>query len=136
MRRLTSRDASNGVNSHLWGLMTIESARSQPSKSEQRSGSSATTPAYAASTWSHRLCRSAIAARAAIGSADVDAVVPSVATIAIGRCPAAMSAVIAASSASTSIRYASSVGTWTSASRPSPSVMHALSIELCASDEA
>ncbi len=48
MRRQSSSDASNGVNSHLCGLMTIESARSQPANGARRSGSRATTPAYAA----------------------------------------------------------------------------------------
>lgn len=136
IRRLRSSEASNGVYSHLCGLTTIESARSQPSKSARRSGRSATTPAYAASTWSQRPWASATRAISPIGSAEVDAVVPIVATMAIGRSPAARSASIADSSASMRIRYASSVSTWTIASRPRPRVMHALSMELWASAEA
>ena len=58
---------------------------------------------------------------------------PTVATIAIG--PAAGGAVRGdrRSSASASISNRSLVGTLTSAARPRPSVMHAFSIELCAS---
>jgi hypothetical protein len=83
--------------------MTIESARSQPSNGPRQSGNKATTPAYAESTWSHRPSRSAISAMAATGSADVDEVVPTVATTAIGRRPAPRSAAIAAWSAAASI---------------------------------
>jgi hypothetical protein len=85
MRRDRSSDASSGVNSHLCGLITIESARSQPANGARRSGSIATTPAYAASTCSQQPSRSAMSAIAATGSTDVDEVVPTVATIAIGR---------------------------------------------------
>ena len=87
IRRVSSSDASSGVNSHLCGLTTIESARSQPSNGARSSGTSATAPAYAASTWSHVRSRSAMSAMAATGSIDVDDVVPTVATIAIGRRP-------------------------------------------------
>ena len=45
IRRLSSSEQSNGVNSHLWGLTTMESARSQPLNGARRSGMSATTPA-------------------------------------------------------------------------------------------
>ena len=77
-----------------------------------------------------------MSAIAATGSTDVDDVVPSVATTAIGSRPASRSAAIAARSASGSSSKRSFVGIRTSASRPSPSVMHAFSIELCASADA
>jgi hypothetical protein len=70
------------------------------------------------------------------GSTEVDEVVPTVATIAIGSRPAATSAAIASSSAAGSSSYRSLVGILTSALRPSPRVMHAFSIELWASSEA
>ena len=73
---------------------------------------------------------------AATGSTDVDDVVPIVPTIAIGRRPAARSALIAASSASGRSSNRSLVGIRTSDARPSPSVMHAFSTELWASAEA
>ena len=38
-------EQSMGVKSHLCGLTTIESARSQPANGARRSGSNATTPA-------------------------------------------------------------------------------------------
>ena len=95
MRRVSSSDASSGMNSHLCGLTTIESARSQPANASRRSGMSATGPAYAASTCSQRPSRSAISAIASTGSIAVEDVVPIVATMAIGRRPAARSSAIA-----------------------------------------
>ena len=44
-RRESSSEQSSGVKSHLWGLTTIESARSQPANGARRSGRRATTPA-------------------------------------------------------------------------------------------
>jgi hypothetical protein len=93
----------------------------------------ATAPAYAASTCSHSLSRSAIAAT---GSTEVDDVVPTVATIAIGRRPAARSETIAVSSAAGSSSKRSFVAIRTSDWPPRPKVMHALSIEEWASCEA
>ena len=136
MRRLSRSDASSGVNSHLCALITIESARSQPANGARRSGSSAVAPAYAESTWSQRPSRSATSAMAATGSTEVDDVVPTVATMQMGVRPAARSAAMAAARASASISYRALVGILTSAARPSPSVMHAFSMELCASVEA
>ena len=68
----------------------------------------------------------------------VDEVVPTVATMAIGRWPAARSAAMAASSASGRIAIrARRRATRTHGRRArGPSVMHAFSIELCASAEA
>ena len=77
-----------------------------------------------------------MSAIAATGSTEVDDVVPTVATIAIGWRPAARSAAIAASSASGRSSNRSFVGMRTSDARPSPRVMHALSIEEWASSEA
>ena len=70
------------------------------------------------------------------GSTAVELVVPIVATTAIGRTPAARSSAIAASSASTRSWYRSSVGIRRSPDRPRPRVMHALSIDECASADA
>jgi len=43
--RNSNSDASNGVNIHLCGLNTIESARSHPLSSGRNSGTSAAAPA-------------------------------------------------------------------------------------------
>ena len=72
----------------------------------------------------------------ATGSTEVDDDVPTVATMAMGRLPAARSAAMAASSASTCISNRSLTGTRTRAARPRPRVMHAFSMELCASVDA
>ena len=103
IRRVSSSEASSGVNSHLWGFTTIESARSQPANAARRSGMIATGPAYAASTCSHRPSRAAMSAITATGSTDVDDVVPIVATTATGQRPARWSVSIAIASASASI---------------------------------
>ena len=66
----------------------------------------------------------------------MDEVVPIVATIAIGRKPAARSAAIDAASAPGSISNRSFAGIRTSDARPRPRVMHAFSIDECASVEA
>ena len=125
MRRVSSSEASSGVNSHLCGLTTIESARSQPANGAAavrqegdhagvgRSPRGATGPRAPA-----------MSAMAATGSAEVDDVVPIVATIAIGRGPAARSAAIAASRAAASISYRSFVGIFDER-RPAEAQRHA-----------
>ena len=65
----------------------------------------------------------------------VDEVVPTVATAAIGRRPAATSAATASRSASARIRYSASVGILISPSCPNPSTMQAFSTDECASSE-
>jgi hypothetical protein len=67
---------------------------------------------------------------------DVEDVVPTVATMAIGRRPAARSDAIASPSRSARISNRSLVGMRTRDARPRPRVMHALSIEEWASCEA
>jgi hypothetical protein len=74
-----------------------------------------------------------IAAISSTESTLVVEVVPTVATTAHGRCPSARSLSISASSAAGTIRYSASVATRTTFSSPMPSVIAALSIELCAS---
>src|SRR6476646_10011219 len=81
-RRVQSAEQSIGVKSHLCGLTTIESARSQPSRHHRSSGQIAAEPAYAASTWSHTPASAQRSASAGTGSTDVDDVVPTVATTA------------------------------------------------------
>ena len=68
-RRVSSSDASSGAKSHLCGLTTIESARSQPRNGSRRSGISATAPAYAESTCSQS---PSAAATSAIGRDRID----------------------------------------------------------------
>ena len=103
-RRVRNSDASSGTNSHLCGLTKTESARSQPLNGSRHSGSRAAAPAYAASTWSQSPSCCAMSAIAATGSTDVDDVVPILATIAVGRCPARRSRAIAASSSAATRR--------------------------------
>src|SRR5438128_1665874 len=82
-RRVHSAEQSSGVNSHLCGFTTTESAHSAPSMHQRSSGQTAAAPAYAASTWSQTpasLQRSAIAGT---GSTEVVEVVPTVATTAV-----------------------------------------------------
>ena len=71
------------MNSHLCGLTTIESARSQPARLQRNSGQTHAEPAYAASTCSHAPERSQPSAIAATGSTEVVAVVPTVGTTAV-----------------------------------------------------
>ncbi len=76
-----------------------------------------------------------MSAMAGTGSTAVTPVVPTVGTTASGRMPAARSRAMAVSSAPGSMRNASSVPTRTTLSRPSPSVMTALSTLEWASSE-
>ena len=74
---------------------------------------------------------------AATGSTEVDDVVPSVATIAIGRRPAARSAAIAVvERVRPHLEPVVRPGSGRATPRPRPSVMHAFSIEEWASAEA
>ena len=73
---------------------------------------------------------------ASTGSTLVVDVVPSVATTAMGRTPAATSSSIASRSASTLIRNSSSVGMGRTPDRPNPSVIPALAMLEWASSEA
>ena len=59
IRRQYSTLRSNGVNSHLCGLTTSESACSAPRRIHSYPGTIAATPAYAASTCSHTRSRRA-----------------------------------------------------------------------------
>src|SRR5207253_1173191 len=131
--RVQSTLQSTGVNSHLCGLTTTESASSAPSSTQRSSGTSAALPAYAASTCSQRRCSAQTAAIVATGSTLVLDVVPTVATTATGRWPAAMSVSIAARSAVTSMRNALSTGMRRHPSWPKPSTMPAFSTDECAS---
>src|SRR6476620_2486173 len=79
-RRVQSAEQSIGVKSHLCGLTTIESARSQPSRHQRSSGQTAAEPAYAASTCNQTPACSQRSASAGTGSTEVDDVVPTVAT--------------------------------------------------------
>src|SRR5438445_773408 len=82
--RVQSTLQSTGVNSHLCGLTTTESASSAPSSTQRSSGTRAALPAYAASTCSQRRCSAQTAAIVATGSTLVLDVVPIVATTAAG----------------------------------------------------
>jgi hypothetical protein len=66
----------------------------------------------------------------------VEPVVPIVETIAAGRSPPARSSATAAARDGTSIRNSSSTGMRRSPCLPMPSVMHAFSIDECASADA
>ena len=94
------------MNSHLCGLTTIESARSQPSRHQRSSGQTAAEPAYAASTWSQTPACSQRSASAGTGSTDVDDVVPTVATTAVAS-SSGKSVVIRNSSSTGTVRYSS-----------------------------
>ena len=92
-------EQSKGVNSHLCGFKTSESARLQPSRMRRISGTIAAEPPYAASTCSHIACGSQISTIAGTGSMlDVE-VVPTVATTQKGRMPLRLSSSIASASA-------------------------------------
>ena len=134
-RRVYSAEQSIGVNSHLWGFTTRESARSHPSSTCRISGRIAAVPPYEASTWSHIPWRPQISAIAGTGSMAVVEVVPTVATTATGTRPARRSFSTAAASAFVSILSAESVGIFFRASSPKPSVINALSTLECASSE-
>src|SRR3954471_19788641 len=82
-RLVQKAEQSIGVNSHLCGLTTKESARSQPARHQRSSGQTAAAPAYAASTCSQTPASSQRAASSATGSTDVVDVVPTVATTAV-----------------------------------------------------
>ena len=77
--RQKSAEQSIGVKSHLCGLTTIESARSQPASTSRRSGRMAATPPYAASTWSQSASARRCRRPPAPGSTLVVPVVPTVA---------------------------------------------------------
>ena len=121
-----------GVNSHLCGLTTRESARATPSSTASRSsGTIAATPPYAPSTCSHIPSRRQTSAIARTGSMLVVLVVPTVATAAIGRKPAARSRVIASARRSGRMRKAPSVSMCTTFRWPSPSAIAPLSTDEC-----
>ena len=134
-RRVYNTEQSIGVNSHLWGFTTSESARSHPSSTWRISGRIAAVPPYDASTCNHIPCFSQISAMAGTGSMAVVEVVPTVATTASGTRPARVSFSTALASAAASILSAESVGIFLRASRPKPSVITALSTLECASSE-
>ena len=123
---------SIGVDIHLWGFSTIESARSHPSNSLLFSGREAAGPAYAASTCIHTPSRSHTSAMADTGSTLVVEVVPIVAHTMTGVRPAARSSVMARSSSSGIMRNRSSTGMRRRLSSPSPAATVALSSELWA----
>src|SRR5689334_14232888 len=129
MWRQYSTDRSNGVNSHLCGFVTKESARSQPARIFLNSGTIAAEPAYAASTCNHIACSSHIGTISGTGSMlDVD-VVPTVATTQNGRYPLRLSSSIAAANAEASMRNSESVGILRRPRWPNPSVITAFSID-------
>ena len=84
-RRVNIADRSIGVNSHLCGFTTSESASSTPASTWRISGTTAATPPYEPSTCSHMSSRAHNAAIAGTGSMLVVLVVPTVATVASGR---------------------------------------------------
>src|SRR4051812_24636355 len=131
MWRQYRTERSKGVNSHLCGLTTSESARSAPSRIDSYPGTIAATPAYAASTCSQIDSRAQMSAIAATGSMLVDDVVPTVATTATGSQPAARSCAIASASASARMRNELSLAIFLSESCPRPSTMTALSMDEC-----
>ncbi len=124
---------SNGVNSHLCGLTTSESARPAPASTCAWDGRIAATPPYAASTCSQRCSRSQMSAIAGTGSMLVVDVVPTVATTASGRRPLRRSSSMARSSESARIRKSASTAILRTASWPRPIAMADLSTEECAS---
>src|SRR5438046_2247055 len=78
-------ERSNGVNSHLCGFTTIESARSQPLKYCRNSGTIAVEPAYAVSTCSQMPYFSQMSATASTGSTLEVEVVPTVGITQMGK---------------------------------------------------
>src|SRR5258706_15272712 len=124
-----STERSNGVNSHLCGLTTIESARSQPLKYLRNSGTIAVDPAYAVSTCSQILYFSQMSAIASTGSTlDVE-VVPMVGITQIGTKPSLISSSIASDSLSGIISNRSLHSIFRRDLSPRPSVIAPLSID-------
>jgi hypothetical protein len=85
MWRQYSTLKSNGVNSHLCGFTTSESALSAPRRIHSYPGTIAATPAYAASMCSHTRSRAQMAPISSTGSMLVLDVLPTVAITATAQ---------------------------------------------------
>jgi hypothetical protein len=107
-----------------------------PESSGLRSSANTAGPPYAPSTWNHTSRSAQTSAISSSGSIAPVETVPALATTATGRTPAATSCSIAARSAGTDIRYASSASMVRTASVPSPSMSAARRVVSCTSEVA
>ena len=102
-----------------------------PSSTRRPGSQSAAGAPYAPSTWNHIPCSAHRSANGCSGSTEPVLVVPALATTNPGRRPAARSSAIAASTAATGMRIASSVGTIRTSPGAKPSATRPRPIDEC-----